>query len=265
MQNQEDVWIRTLADTLTSIESTLTTKERSDLHLLYVSFEGFTYKLDSRNRPQGDTLQSSRTVGSRIRDALQMRGDGMMLIGHIKKRRWCMNAHLRAAIDLIELFPKVVTDEPPGDGAPDDSTSAPTEHAQVTLARIGQGIFRSRVLKLSPMCRITGIGDSRFLRASHIKPWANCTDVERLDGENGLMLAPHVDHLFDKGYISFADDGRMLKSDHLPIGVLAAWSLVEPMPRTSLMLGQARYMSYHRAKVFNSAELAVSGPNSCTG
>ncbi|MEO8526672.1 MAG: HNH endonuclease signature motif containing protein, partial [Caldimonas sp.] len=62
-------------------------------------------------------------------------------------------------------------------------------------ARI-QGRFRSRVELTEPACRLTGVKDRRMLRASHIKPWAKSSNLEKLDGQNGLMHAPYVDHLF---------------------------------------------------------------------
>jgi hypothetical protein len=62
-----------------------------------------------------------------------------------------------------------------------------------------------------------------LLIASHIKPWRSCeTATERLDGANGLMLTPDVDRLFDRGMISFSDDGAVLVSPALPAEDLAA-------------------------------------------
>lgn len=78
-----------------------------------------------------------------------------------------------------------------------------TQRSQVIQARIGQGLFRSRVAEIEPCCRVTGIYDERFLIASHIKPWSKSNNEERLDGNNGLLLAPHIDRLFDKGYLTF--------------------------------------------------------------
>jgi predicted restriction endonuclease len=51
-----------------------------------------------------------------------------------------------------------------------------------------------------------------LLRASHVKPWRECTDKERLDPHNGLLLGAHLDALFDKGLITFDDNGSMLVS-----------------------------------------------------
>lgn len=81
-------------------------------------------------------------------------------------------------------------------------------------ARIGQGNFRKEVLKLYPACPVTGVSMPQLLIASHIKPWRECNNKERLDPNNGIMLAPHIDALFDKGYISFTTDGDVIISNN---------------------------------------------------
>ena len=130
-----------------------------------------------------------------------------------------------------------------------DESIATTERDQLVKARVGQGLFRSRVELLDPVCRITGVSDRRFLRASHIKPWAKSTNAEKLDGANGLLLAPHVDHLFDKGFISFDENGKMLISDRLPSSVISAWSLNQSSLPRPLTPEQEVYMTYHRTNI----------------
>jgi hypothetical protein len=78
----------------------------------------------------------------------------------------------------------------------------PVERHQLVKSRRGQGVFRDNVESREPKCRITGVSNPRYLRASHIKPWRKSSDIEKIDGNNGLMLAPHVDFLFDRGFIS---------------------------------------------------------------
>ena len=88
-----------------------------------------------------------------------------------------------------------------------------TEKRQVILARRGQGKFRERVSKIEHACRITRVNRPEHLIASHCKPWRDCeSNDERLDGENGLLLTPTVDHLFDRGFISFENNGDLLVS-----------------------------------------------------
>ena len=124
-----------------------------------------------------------------------------------------------------------------------------TETEQLRLARRGQGLFKANVRFFEDGCRLTGTSDIRFLRASHIKPWSQSDSRERLDGANGLLLAPHVDHLFDRGWISFAADGRLIASSELPRDLLDQWSIVEGDPRL-LHPRQEVYMNYHRSEIF---------------
>lgn len=75
----------------------------------------------------------------------------------------------------------------------------PTFREQLVRARRGQGVFRANVLLRENYCRVTPVNESRHLKLSHIKPWRHATDIERLDGANGLLLSPHIDHLFESG------------------------------------------------------------------
>jgi putative restriction endonuclease len=132
----------------------------------------------------------------------------------------------------------------------EDSAIPLTEREQLVKARVGQGFYRSRVEMLEAGCRITGITDRRFLRASHIKPWSKSDSREKLDGNNGLLLAPHVDHLFDKGFISFTNLGELIFSKSLPESVKAAWDIKNPESPKTLTAAQAEYMQHHRDHVF---------------
>lgn len=87
-----------------------------------------------------------------------------------------------------------------------------TEREQVTKARVGQGQFRENLLRMWRGCAVTGVDRPDLVRASHIKPWRMSSNEERLDPNNGLLLLPQYDHLFDAGFISFDDDGRLLES-----------------------------------------------------
>jgi len=86
-----------------------------------------------------------------------------------------------------------------------------TEAERLILQRVGQDIFRKALLDYwEGRCPITNIAEPRLLRASHIKPWAECeTDAERLDVHNGLLLSAHLDAAFDAGMITFDDTGRI--------------------------------------------------------
>ena len=132
----------------------------------------------------------------------------------------------------------------------EDTAIPSTEREQLVKARVGQGLYRSRVEMLEAGCRLTGVTDRRFLRASHIKPWSKSDSGEKLDGNNGLLLAPHIDHLFDKGFISFGDDGGLITSKALPQSVQVAWGLMPEAKTSPFSALQAQYLAYHRANVF---------------
>jgi predicted restriction endonuclease len=92
-------------------------------------------------------------------------------------------------------------------------TLAETTRKALIKARIGQGLFRRNVASIEHQCRITGVSYPAHLFASHIKPWRESTNDERLNGENGFLLTPSIDHLFDRGFISFEDNGELIVSD----------------------------------------------------
>jgi hypothetical protein len=125
-----------------------------------------------------------------------------------------------------------------------------TEKLTLINARRGQGVFRDNLEKFGKKCWMTGVSDLSHLRASHIKPWCKCTNPEKLDGFNGLLLSPHFDHLFDRGYISFEDDGTVLVSPGLTKGVLDAWRIQLPKKTKAFHPEHHKYLAYHRRHIF---------------
>ena len=93
--------------------------------------------------------------------------------------------------------------------------SATTREALV-MARVGQGKFRADLIKRwGGRCALTGLQNVNLMVASHINSWALSDNTERLDVENGLLLAPHIDRLFDQGLISFSSNGLVQISPSL--------------------------------------------------
>jgi hypothetical protein len=129
-----------------------------------------------------------------------------------------------------------------------------TDKLELRKSRRGQGVYRSNLQKFEKRCRLTGLKNRSHLRASHIKPWRACTDAEKLDGNNGLLLSPHVDHLFDRGYISFTDAGDILVADALDERVLRIWGIATPCNIGKFGPEQCRYLAYHRQEVFKGRE-----------
>jgi putative restriction endonuclease len=121
-----------------------------------------------------------------------------------------------------------------------------TERDALTKARLGQGLFRHRVAELEPTCRVTGLARQQFLVASHIKPWRDCDNQERLSGANGLLLSPHVDKLFDRHWISFDAGGELICEHDAAREALRCWgiegaNLIRPFSRE-----QEQFLSTHR-------------------
>ena len=136
-----------------------------------------------------------------------------------------------------------------GEELPADGT---TEREQVIAARKGQGVYRERLLaKWGGACAVTGLAVPELLMASHARPWKVATNKARLDGDNGLPLIPNLDKLFDRGYISFADDGTIMISPALSAAACAAFG-VDPTKHLikPLSAEQQAYMAYHRDYVF---------------
>jgi hypothetical protein len=127
-----------------------------------------------------------------------------------------------------------------------------TEKQALILARRGQGIFRDNVFRVEPRCRVTGIDDPNYLVASHIKPWSESSNAGRLSENNGLMLAPHVDHLFNHGYISFSDVGDLLISPKCAAGVLATWGIPSTLNVGPFRNSQRPFLAYHREHCFKA-------------
>lgn len=135
---------------------------------------------------------------------------------------------------------------------PDIST---TERLQLHKSRVGQGAFRKNVMAITPLCCVTGITNADFLIASHIKPWRSCeTYHERLDGYNGLLLAPHVDFLFDRGLIGFNNAGNLLLSSTLRPADVELFGIRTALDKQCLEFHPQHipYLDHHRHNVFIS-------------
>jgi len=126
----------------------------------------------------------------------------------------------------------------------------PAQKADLLKARHGQGVFRANLELNEHSCRVTGVLDRRHLRATHIKPWSECDDAEKLDGSNGLLMSPHIAHLFERGYISFLDDGGLLVSQELNPVVLDNWHVQLPLNVGEFRPEQCYFLGYHRHEVF---------------
>lgn len=124
------------------------------------------------------------------------------------------------------------------------------EKIQLVKSRRGQGIFKANVRLVEDRCRVTGVRNIKHLRASHIKPWSVSSKEEKIDGHNGLLLSPHVDHLFDRGFISFKESGELLISKELNPLILEQWSIASSENVGRFTKSQSTYLEYHQDSIF---------------
>lgn len=124
-----------------------------------------------------------------------------------------------------------------------------TEAERLAVQRIGQDIFRDALMKYwQGRCPLTGITEPELLRASHIVSWADCeSDAQRLDAHNGLLLSALWDAAFDKGLVSFADDGKALFSPDLGDRSLAALNAAASPALVGLTSEHRQNLAWHRA------------------
>ncbi len=123
-----------------------------------------------------------------------------------------------------------------------------TERRGLVTSRVGQGWYRQEILKKwNGKCSITGCSITEILISSHIKGWSECNEDERLDPDNGILLSPNIDSLFDKHLISFNDDGSILISDKISktdLDILGISSSIKLIVDT----GMKKYLLHHRIK-----------------
>ena len=133
-----------------------------------------------------------------------------------------------------------------------DPTVRDTERQSIISARVGQGLFKERVSKIETKCRVTGVENPVHLIASHCKPWRDSTNEERLNGENGLLLTPSIDHLFDRGFIGFENNGKLIVSPvaHRPSLQRMGIDTMNGQNVGGFSEGQKRFLEFHRNAVF---------------
>lgn len=127
-----------------------------------------------------------------------------------------------------------------------------TEARAWVRQRVGQELFRRALLEYwDGRCAVTGLAIPELLRASHAKPWKHANDTERLDVHNGLLLAVHLDALFDKGLLTFTDHGAAVLSPALPAEALMALGLSPALPPLRRIApAHLPYLDWHRRHMF---------------
>lgn len=252
----------------------VTKEEMADLLRLYDSPSGFPYTTDAMDRPKGETIRRCSSFGARVRKVVgRKRGFGMSLVGYCDPATatWRMRPQFRAAMrelgwtngtagtlvdevdeldDLgdVQVQARVVAEQE--DAIRNSERISEDLREQLIQARMGQGQFRQSVEKFEKTCRVTGLGDLSLLRASHMKPWSACSNAERLDGANGLLIAPRFHLLFSKGCISFDREGHLLVSRKLSERVIRGWPVTQTAQPRPFLPAQLEYVAFHASRIF---------------
>lgn len=124
-----------------------------------------------------------------------------------------------------------------------------TEIEVLTKARRGQAVLKEKLYKIKKKCELCGISKKELLIASHIKPWSESTDKEKLDLNNVFLFCPNHDQLFDKGFISFNDDGKILISKEID-EQNKIFSNINFKMKIKINDEQKKYLEYHRKEIF---------------
>jgi hypothetical protein len=124
-----------------------------------------------------------------------------------------------------------------------------TQAEQLMIQRIGQDVFRDALMNYwCGRCPLTGITDPSLLKASHIVPWDECKDPQRLDVHNGLLLSALWHTAFEEGAVSFADDGRVLANTRLSDAARKAVGLHVVPPLRGLRDAHRVNLALHRSR-----------------
>jgi HNH endonuclease len=189
-------------------------------------------------------VAESARLAVRISTRLEAQGAAWCVTGGWKGRKPC--ASESSELDAYdEQTLRMLDDAPPAEPL------GPTEKQALVLSRRGQGRFRDGLIRLWGKCALTGCREVRLLRASHLKPWRESSNQERLDAYNGILLAAHLDAALDCGLIGFADSGKLLVSKHLSSEDRKALGITSRMRLPKLHERHVPYLRHHREQFPN--------------
>lgn len=124
-----------------------------------------------------------------------------------------------------------------------------TERAGLVTSRVGQGAYRKSIMhRWEYQCAVTKFNDTRILIASHIVPWKDASDEQRLDVDNGVLLSPTYDALFDRHLITFESSGKILLSDQIELNAFQKIGVTGEEQIRNLSSGNKEYLESHRAR-----------------
>lgn len=130
-----------------------------------------------------------------------------------------------------------------------DGLVTDTEKERMVKIRIGQSKFKQKLVLRECKCALCGVIDANLLIGSHIKPWRDATNEERLDVNNGLLLCPNHDSVFDKGYITFDENGQLIVSNQLD-EITKMFMNVNPKFKLHVTDNMKGYLQWHFENIF---------------
>lgn len=187
----------------------------------------------------GQVINSARLPSTSFGIAGAFEASDIFELEALLKRAWLLSRSLPNA--LIDRFEKAL------------SEVSATEREATVRQRVGQNLFREGLLALwGGRCAITGLDAPELLRASHAKPWADSSDIERLNVFNGLLLAAHWDAAFDSGLITISTSGHVVPSAALSDSTIEVLGLSEDLC-IRLQPQHDPYLAWHRERVFKQS------------
>ena len=137
-------------------------------------------------------------------------------------------------------------------GLRDEQDEEKRERLVQSRARLRQSEYRKNLVDYwDGKCAVTSCGLTDVLIASHAKPWKKCeTHKESVSQYNGFLLTPNIDRLFDYGFISFDEDGKIMISREVEEREYEALGLSKDMRLGKIEEGHRKYLVYHRENVF---------------
>lgn len=157
-----------------------------------------------------------------------------------------------AALDNYPFVPNELLEQANFEG--DFSNLSETERSAIRSSRIGQGPWRKELDLRWKNCSLTGCSIRTLLRGSHIRPWRDANNKQRLDPDNGLLLRADVDALFDAGLVTFSDTGKVAVSEIMSLSERGMIPFDIEGSIRGLNDGNKEYLEYHSSKIFRKVE-----------
>ena len=216
-----------------SVSNPLVTEKNSKVKTSFISFYGII--------PNSDLIKKGYKVAKVDNNKISNSEDSI-IINTTEKFLAFINSDYRKMYEdsvLAEI-----------EAVKSSSTLSITEKTSIVQSRVGQGTFRQNLIDYWGGCAVTGFRMTDILVASHIKPWKDSRNNERLDVFNGLLLSPNYDKLFDRGYLTFNLKGKIEYSKILSQNDKLLLGLKDGVVLKCVDERHKAYLKYHNEKCF---------------